>query len=236
MFAVNARLAGNHVSLRQTGPYPIHRWRFHHPEDPGEGLPAGQLTLSGGRRPLRTCDSRVRPPDGAASSRTRTKARLDPEAPCTCEFSEAGSHVGLLSGPALPPTHQGLDGSRAGCLRLHGHREIWLFSSHHPGGSVVKNLPVKWEMQVPSLGWEDALEEEMANQSSILVWEIPEEAGRLQPMRSQELNTTLHKQPQPHGTKDVNNPPPKGQQRQSPPLEGRPRVPASAFLSRNNFT
>ena len=128
MFAVNARLAGNHISLRQRGPYPIHRWRFHHPEDPGEGWPAGQLTLSGGRRPLRTCDSRARPPDGAASSRTRIKARLDPEAPRTCEFSEAGSHVGLLSGPALPPTHQGLDGSRAGCLRLHSHREVWLFS------------------------------------------------------------------------------------------------------------
>ena len=44
---------------------------------------------------------------------------------------------------------------------------------------MVKNLPVKWEMQVPSLGWEDPLEEDMANQSSILAWEIPEEAGRL---------------------------------------------------------
>ena len=40
-------------------------------------------------------------------------------------------------------------------------------------------------MWVPSLGWEDPLEEEMATYSSILVWEIPwtEEPGGLQSMR-----------------------------------------------------
>ena len=38
------------------------------------------------------------------------------------------------------------------------------------------------EMQVPSLGWEDPLEEKMATHSSILAWEIPwtEEPGGLQ--------------------------------------------------------
>ena len=37
-------------------------------------------------------------------------------------------------------------------------------------------------MQVPSLSWEDPLEEAMATHSSILAWEIPwtEEAGGLQ--------------------------------------------------------
>ena len=37
------------------------------------------------------------------------------------------------------------------------------------------------EMQVPSLGWEDPLEEKMANHSSILAWVIPwtEEPGGL---------------------------------------------------------
>ena len=37
-------------------------------------------------------------------------------------------------------------------------------------------------MQVPSLGWEDPLEEEMAIQSTLLVWRIPwtEELGGLQ--------------------------------------------------------
>ena len=45
------------------------------------------------------------------------------------------------------------------------------------------------EMQVPSLSWEDPLEEEMATHSSILAWEIPrtEESGGLQSMGSQRV-------------------------------------------------
>ena len=44
-------------------------------------------------------------------------------------------------------------------------------------------------MSVRSLGWEDALEMEMAIHSSILVWEIPwkEEPGRPQSIRSQRV-------------------------------------------------
>ena len=40
------------------------------------------------------------------------------------------------------------------------------------------------EMPVPSLGWEDPLEKEMATHSSILAWEIQqtEEPGWLQSM------------------------------------------------------
>ena len=51
-----------------------------------------------------------------------------------------------------------------------------------PSGSTVKNLPAMQEIQVPSLGWEDTLEKEMATHSSILAWEIPwtEEPGGLQ--------------------------------------------------------
>ena len=58
-----------------------------------------------------------------------------------------------------------------------------------PGGSVVKNLPAKQEMQVQSLGWEDALEKEMATYSSILAWRIPwtEECGGLESMGSQRV-------------------------------------------------
>ena len=41
------------------------------------------------------------------------------------------------------------------------------------GGSVVKNLPAKQEMQAQSLGQEDPLEKEVAAHSSILTWEIP---------------------------------------------------------------
>ena len=47
---------------------------------------------------------------------------------------------------------------------------------------MVKNLPAKREIWVQSLGWEDALEKEMATLSNILAWEISwtEEPGGLQ--------------------------------------------------------
>ena len=45
------------------------------------------------------------------------------------------------------------------------------------------------EAQVPSLGWEDPLEEEMAIHSSILAWKIPwtEESGGLQSIALQRV-------------------------------------------------
>ena len=54
---------------------------------------------------------------------------------------------------------------------------------------TVKHLPAVWETQVPSLGWEDPLEKEMATHSSTLAWKIPwtEEPGRLQSMGSQRV-------------------------------------------------
>ena len=56
----------------------------------------------------------------------------------------------------------------------------------------VKNLTANAgdvEMRVPSLGWEDPLEKEMAMHSSILAWRIPctEEPGGLQSMGSQRV-------------------------------------------------
>ena len=49
---------------------------------------------------------------------------------------------------------------------------------------MVKNPPAMKDMQLPSLGWEDSLEKEMATHSSILTWEIlrTEEPGGLQSM------------------------------------------------------
>ena len=49
------------------------------------------------------------------------------------------------------------------------------------------------ERRVQPLGWEDALEKEMATHSSILAWEIPwtEEAGGLQSRGSQKSWTGL---------------------------------------------
>ena len=41
-----------------------------------------------------------------------------------------------------------------------------------PAGSVVKNPPAKQETGFRSLGWEDALEKEMATTSSTLAWTI----------------------------------------------------------------
>ena len=54
---------------------------------------------------------------------------------------------------------------------------------------MVKNLPAMQETQVPSLGQEDPLEQEMATHSSILAWEISrtEEPGGLQFMGSQRV-------------------------------------------------
>ena len=53
----------------------------------------------------------------------------------------------------------------------------------------LKHLPATQETWVPSLGWEDPLEKEMATHSSILVWRIPwtEEPGGLQSMGSQRV-------------------------------------------------
>ena len=56
---------------------------------------------------------------------------------------------------------------------------------------MVKNLPAMQDTQVQSLGWEDPLEKGTATHYSILAWRIPwtEEPGRLQSMRSIELDT-----------------------------------------------
>ena len=57
---------------------------------------------------------------------------------------------------------------------------------------MVKYLPTMQELQetqVPSLGWEDSLEEGVATPSSILAWRIPwtEKPGRLQSTGSQRV-------------------------------------------------
>ena len=81
-------------------------------------------------------------------------------------------------------------------------RETWRKVIHHVLGmstvpcslvaQLVKNLPAAQETQVQFLGWEDPLEKEIAPHASILAWRIPwrEEAGGLQSMGSQELDTS----------------------------------------------
>ena len=77
-----------------------------------------------------------------------------------------------------------------------------------PGGSVLKNPPVKQKTWVQSLSQEDPLEKEMATHSSIVALEIPwtEKPGGLQSMesnknqrwlsREQQLNVALEKNAQ----------------------------------------
>ena len=57
---------------------------------------------------------------------------------------------------------------------------------------TVKHLPAMQETRIPSLGWEDALEKEMATHSSTLARKIPwtEEPARLQSMELQESDMT----------------------------------------------
>ena len=57
---------------------------------------------------------------------------------------------------------------------------------------MVKRLSTMRETWVPSLGWEDPLEKEMAIHFSTIAWKIPwtEEPGRLQSMGLQRVDMT----------------------------------------------
>ena len=85
---------------------------------------------------------------------------------------------------ARPSGHQAHSGAHLGSRSR--------FSSF-PGGSVVKNRLPMQEMQVPSLGQEDAWEEEMATHPSIFAWKSPwtEDPGGLQSMGPQKSRTGL---------------------------------------------
>ena len=67
------------------------------------------------------------------------------------------------------------------CLSLPGICLLSLLLPLNSGASqvaqLVKNLPAMREIQVPSLGQEDPLEEEIATHSSILAWENSMDRG-----------------------------------------------------------
>ena len=80
----------------------------------------------------------------------------------------------------------------ATCIHVSPH--VWTsfpFRLHFPGDTSDKELPCQCrrQTQVPSLGWEDPLEEGLATHSSILAWRIPwtEEPGGLQSTGSQRM-------------------------------------------------
>ena len=61
---------------------------------------------------------------------------------------------------------------------------------------MVKNSLAMWETWVPSLGWEDPLEEGIATYSSILAWKNSpwtEEPGELQSVGLQRVGHDFHK-------------------------------------------
>ena len=62
------------------------------------------------------------------------------------------------------------------------------------------------ETWVPSLGWDDLLQEGMATHSSILAWRIPwtEEPGGLQSTGSKKRQTQLKRLSIQHSTETVN--------------------------------
>ena len=81
---------------------------------------------------------------------------------------QKGSHLyqPVFINDLMYPGHKGFPGSSDGRVRLQ-----------------------MWETWVPSLGWEDPLEEGVATHSSILAWRISwtEEAGRLQSIMLQRV-------------------------------------------------
>ena len=71
---------------------------------------------------------------------------------------------------------------------MHAHRTLGF-----PGGSLVKDPPVNaGDVALILLGREDPLEQEMATNSSILVWKVPwtEKPGWLQFLGSQRVGYT----------------------------------------------
>ena len=93
---------------------------------------------------------------------------------------------GLYS-PWNSPGQNAVEGSYS-LLREIFPTQKWSQVSHNCGASLVvqsvKPLPAMRETRVPSLGWENPLEKEMATHSGTLAWKIPwtEKPGRLQSM------------------------------------------------------
>ena len=76
------------------------------------------------------------------------------------------------------------------CFPLGRYAYVCIYvNADFPGDSSGKEAPANAGAvgNIPSLGWEDALEKEIATYSSILAWTIPrtEESGGLQSIRSQ---------------------------------------------------
>ena len=84
-------------------------------------------------------------------------------------------------------------------ITRHRHiiRDLYLEYGASLVAQLVKNLSAMQETWVQFLGWEDPLEKEMANHSSILAWKTPwtEEPGRLQSMEVARVGHDLATKP-----------------------------------------
>ena len=111
--------------------------------------------------------------------------------PVEFQFGEGGN--AYLHSNRLPESTVEWSGVKGSCRRPPAmwplfHVFCLTRAIHFPGGLDGKVSAYSGgNSRVPSLGWEDLLEKEMATHSSILAWKIPqtEEPGRLQSMASQ---------------------------------------------------
>ena len=130
------------------------------------------------------------------------------------EFAQTHVHWvndAIKTSPPLLPTS-------SPALNLSQHQGLFPLSQLVPSGGqsigasalvvqMVKNLPVRQETWVQSLGWEDPLEEGMATHFSILAWRIPwkEEPGGLLSLGLQRSHILQLKYP--HATAKTEDPP-----------------------------
>ena len=77
------------------------------------------------------------------------------------------------------PPFPSRDAQDAHILLCAPQNALWAVCLHGgvPGGPVAKNPPAVLASQVPSLGREDPLQEDMATHSSVLAWRVPMDRG-----------------------------------------------------------
>ena len=98
---------------------------------------------------------------------------------------DRGAWWAAVHGVAESDTAEGQSTAQNDILVRRGKKRLfskWYWASLV--AQTLKNLPAMWETWVPSLGWDDPLEEGMATHSNILAWKVPwtEEPGGLQSM------------------------------------------------------
>ena len=111
-------------------------------------------------------------------------------------ISPSNEHAGLISFRMDWLNLLAVQGTLKSLFQHHNSKtsipQHWTFFGASLVAQTVKRLPTMQETWVPSLGWEDSLEKEMATHSTILAWKIPwtEEPGRGSPWGRKESDTT----------------------------------------------